>query len=925
MKFQRATILLPCHSLEDFPVHLLGDEAHELLVAWSALWHPAVMAALGAPPDWRRADDPPSELHDLIALVPGASRHELEPGWNDRAQQSAALVLEQFGSREKVVAQVFAAADTAPPEISADLVAEFWALAIAFLLVELLTRQMRYYSNLDEDRFRDEATKAAHAAVAGDENTVREQLQVCHDMLGESRNQFYPVDSYLIDLTLAAETTGGDALLASFDAAIPTNLMLSGSTLEQLAARAPAALASLRDAVEAKSVCLVGGEYVEEELPLQSLEQLLDNLERGRRVFEQQLAAVPKIYGRRRFGLSPALPLVLSRLGYAGALHATLDAGIFPAGSQAKTGWESHDGTTLDALACIPRDARMPESILSFPRTLGEAMDMHHVACVAFAHWPGHASVWYHDLRRAAKWGPALGKFVTLEEFFETSSMVDSSTRFEADEYVSPYLRQAVDAQRDNPISRPIELQHAAAETLLATGLETLATLAGAKPSAAVEPAESASADRVQARLDDLAEPLLGKNAGQPLGLLAVNPTGSPRRMNVQLSGFAGAPAVSDTIRAVDNQQRLEAVVDVPAMGFVYAPAAAAVRAAESVATAEENRLRNDFFEVVINRTTGSLQSIHLHGRRGNRLSQQLVLCGGERNHPAAQERQANSVMAADRVEVTAASAALGEITSQGRLVDYEGQHLADFTQVFRLWRGSRVLDMEIELQPAVELQADPWTSYFASRLAWRDESAILWRSHLGGAQPTLATRFDAPEFIEIRDAEGSVTLLTGGLAYHRKIGFRMLDTLLLVRGEQRRKFRMAVAVDLEHPAAAALALHHDAARLAMPAAGPASPRSAWLLHQDSKAVVATHWSVLFADGAPVGIRTRLLETEGRSAQVRLAAFRDFVVAHETDLAGNPLRELRLEAGQAPLSLAPHEWVQLEARWVGPAQDQERG
>ena len=45
MKYQELIILLPCHSLEDFPTYHEGDDAHSLLASWSALWHPALLAA----------------------------------------------------------------------------------------------------------------------------------------------------------------------------------------------------------------------------------------------------------------------------------------------------------------------------------------------------------------------------------------------------------------------------------------------------------------------------------------------------------------------------------------------------------------------------------------------------------------------------------------------------------------------------------------------------------------------------------------------------------------------------------------------------------------------------------------------------------------------------------------------------------------
>ena len=48
MKYEELIILLPCHSLEDFPLYHEGEEAQGLLANWVALWHPALVAAAGA-------------------------------------------------------------------------------------------------------------------------------------------------------------------------------------------------------------------------------------------------------------------------------------------------------------------------------------------------------------------------------------------------------------------------------------------------------------------------------------------------------------------------------------------------------------------------------------------------------------------------------------------------------------------------------------------------------------------------------------------------------------------------------------------------------------------------------------------------------------------------------------------------------------
>ena len=78
----------------------------------------------------------------------------------------------------------------------------------------------------------------------------------------------------------------------------------------------------------------------------------------------------------------------------------------------------------------------------------------------------------------------------------------------------------------------------------------------------------------------------------------------------------------------------------------------------------------------------------------------------------------------------------------------------------------------------------DPWNSYYAARFAWPDETADLWRGVGLARQKTDAARLEAPEYLEIDNGSGRLTIFTGGLPYHRRSDPRMLDTLLVVRGE---------------------------------------------------------------------------------------------------------------------------------------------
>jgi alpha-mannosidase len=272
------------------------------------------------------------------------------------------------------------------------------------------------------------------------------------------------------------------------------------------------------------------------------------------------------------------------------------------------------------------------------------------------------------------------------------------------------------------------------------------------------------------------------------------------------------------------------------------------------------------------------------------------------------------SVMAGDSIETTIATTTLGEVVTRGRLLDFNGNKVASFVQTYRLWRGSRVLHVEVELDPVEEPRADPWNSYYCCRFAWSNELAELFRTVSETRQPAAEKRFESPHYVELADEKTSTTILTGGLAFHRRHEERMLDTLLIARGERQRKFRIGIGVDLAHPLHEALGLLtppvvlHDVRQ-------PSSGSSGWLLHLSSRNVIATSLAPLEEGGRVAGFRVRLLETAGRPANLSITAFRPIKSATTVDFLGNMLSELKIEDGKIKLDLAAAEWVEIHAHW----------
>jgi len=996
MKFQELLILLPCYGFEDFPHHHEGDDAESLLACWTAMWHPALIASAGRPPGWARVDSPPEDLRDRLLLVPTISSGELPTGFAQRAAAEGALLIRKPIDRQDILdaalgwlatpdaageknvpadspaeaaglreeRQTPEGSDAGRQEIEQpsagsptsaavpdDLAADFLALGYAYLQIQILTRQMRYSSNLDEVHFNNQLLEAARQATDGDTDAAREKLGACFDLLAEERDHFYAVDAYLVDVTMTAATTMGEPLARELAGPAPGNLLVTGELLDEMARHDPETLTRIGAVLSEGRWGLIGGEATEPPLPLMSLEAILAELRRGRQLFERHLGRRAEVFGRNRFGLTPVLPQLLAKSGFIGAFHATLGDGRFPQGTQAKTRWEGNDGTGIDALAKVPLDAGRADTFLGLAARLSESMDMDHVATVCLAHWPGHASRWYEDLKRCAKYSSALGKFVTVEQYFRDTYAPGQYDRFDADEYRSPYLKQAVIHRRPDPLSTGAAYWR---RRLTVEGVRTLQTLATLI--AGAERGDSDSLDALIAEVDrHIESPLTGpledhldeaaaavqsqlsallpREAKPPRpGYLIWNPLSFARRVAIDVSELAGPPNVGPPVYAVGEVGATRhAVVDLPPLGYVWLEAGdGPVSVKRGTPPLAENRverdnafvLRNEFFEALVNPTTGALQSLKDYGARGNRISQQLALRQpGPRPRPGDPYQEPDeiaeySVMAADEVVVSASCPALGEITSRGRLLNRNGELLATFQQRYRVWRGSRVLQLDVEIDPREELAADPWNTYYACRFAWGDETAEITR---GNQQLRFALtrnkRFEATDFVEIASGNSRTSILTLGLPYHRLVGSRRLDSLLLVRGETCRRFRLGIGIDVAQPVQDSLS-QLVAPRVELETAPPPAPPSAWLFHFDVKNVAATAWTPLLEDGSVVGFRVRLLEIAGRSTRVRLSGMRPIGAARTCNFVGDSLGDLRVDEGRAVIELAGHEWAEIEARWA---------
>jgi len=959
MTYNDLLVLIPSHSLEDFPTELGEKPAEGLLNPFAVIWHPALIASAQRLPRWRRADDTPPIEPNTLVLIPTKCSDQVPDSWVERARREGMNVVTGITERQPLIDAVLAPLD-AVPALDPELVADFLAFGHVYIQSELLTRHMRNFSHLDEPHLEREIVAAAKAACSQDGEAARKHLRHCFEMLLECRERFYPVNCFLLDLCLVIPRLGGEKLQQLLRTEGTVNLMITAADLEQIAAEHPDSLAMLRDAVQAGRVELIGGEYEDLGTPLLDLDTTITQLSKGRKAYEKLLGRAPSIWGRRRYGVTRQLPQLLDRAGFTSALHLVMDDGFYPDEEQSKLRWEGADGSTLDAFSRIPLAGDSASSYLRLPVRLAESMDHDHVAGVGIARWPEMRTPWLDDLKRADKYASVLGKFTTFGEFFTRTEHPGRHTDFPADKYLTPFLVQSVARQEANPISRYVDwwsrnagLKSAAWTRAMAALLwsrDWPADLAAVDESVAkahpdADAAATAAAGAAIGKLESAARGAAaeifrqGTTTGGP-GWLVLNPLAVARKACVTLPGEA-RPAADPAQRSVQKTDGGSlAVVDIPSCGFAWIPAGSSVPAKTSSKErvppmAEGLTLRNEFFEVHISETTGGISQVRTYHRSPNRVSQQLafrfprertITVGGAAAAGAAtggEEPQTiqtyYSEMRRTAARVLATGPAMGAIETFGEIVDQQSNLLlADFRQEVRVYRGKPIIELLVELKPSRKPEGDPWSNYFCSRFAWKDSSAALTRSMQMGASPVgEQDRIEAPHYVEIADEKWRTTILGCGLPFHRLAGDRMLDTLLIVEGETRTSFRIVIAVDDQYPLQAALDAMTPPVVIPLENGPPAVGESGWLVHIGTKNVVLLGMHPLHGDqgddlSTAGGVALRLLETEGRSKVFKLRLFKPPKSARQRDFRGHTVQTLHLEQDAVVVHVSPHEVCEVE-------------
>jgi alpha-mannosidase len=945
---RRLIALIPDDGRE--PAAGLADaEAEAAWAAASALWHPALLARSGRLPLAEDTASPSVPEPGDVRVVAAGSAARL--GHEDRlAEESAgAEVVEGVLDRLEVARSVLARLDPDATlgDVSDPIALDFLALGTARRMLRDLTAAMGHADCLDAESLAREAIGGACAWAEGDRPGATNRLRAAFELLTQAREKFYPVDAYLVDLLLLDPSEPAGALAGALEARSPFTVLSPARGIDALASVEPAALAALRQAVDDGWADVAGGPFDESDEPLRPVESILWQYRQGARTYRAHLdGRSVETLARRRFGLYPMLPQIARRFAIRFAVHLGFDAGRFPLPAEAKRLWEAPDGTTVESLTRAPLAADRPAQGVRLPWVLARSMKDDHVATLPLLHWPSPLAGWYLDLRRVAAYSPVLARWVTLNDYFHLTDRPWDVFRPSADEYVTPYLSQAVARGDAAPISGRVDLHRSRARLDALVWLDAVS--AALKPAAEApttagpdellpplarfadveEALETGRVAEAEGRLDALlpehaarlARAIVGDGAGGRPGYLVFNPLAMPRRAAVLLPGASPGLPPEGPLRASQlTEEGLWGVVDLPGFGFAWVPGGPpeSLDAPGRPGVSASGRvIRNEAVEVEFDEATGGLRGIRTPGEQPSRVGQQLVAVG----LVSPDGQPLGSRMRGESFEVEYAGPALVQALSRGQITDEAERPVARFSQRVRLWTGRPTAELGItldDLDPAflhrLGRAADPWECFLACRWAWPESEAELRRTSLLAPSATKADRPETPDALEIVGRRRRTALLFGGLAHHRRRGGRMLDTLLVAGRESRRTFRLGVALDLEQPFHAALDLTAPTPVVPVSAGPPRTGPAGWFFHLDRPGVAVTRVEFTGGtDGRGPGLIVHLLETGGRATRSRFRVFRNPTWARQTDFQGDLIVDLPVEGDAVLVDLAPHELARVE-------------
>jgi hypothetical protein len=913
------------------------------------LWHPALIFGANEPPKIDSSYDHDMPSAGQVFAIPSAPPLFQPDDWSYRVGNAGAIRFETTPDRTVTLSNLRHALSEAvsgndpeakqafgAPEIHAlaqlpvDKLAPFFGLGFGYLMIESLFDAMEHEHLLAVEEFWSDIQQAIAALLKPEGGDVcRQHLEQAAARLLAAREVLYPIAVHVLDIAMLDENRLDAPLPASFALEFPLNILATGQALERLATDYPDRAAALRGKlnpeIQPPVLEICGGHYREREDALLSTESQLWNFRKGKASAKQTLGVEVDVYGRKRTALHPQTPQFLRATGFGHALLLNFDNAVVPNHRATVVNWSSPDGKSIDAFTRVPLNARQPQTFFNLVYSLHQSITGDTAPTLALLHQGEEDFPLYTDWLALSRLAPVFGRWTTFSRYFSDALAGEYAGAANADDFFSDYLEERINAHRCDPVSafarhararRRIDAAWALASVHRAMSGATEADRAAvAELQAAEDALETEGLDgvpdcpspsiAVATRLEHewakkLAARLQIRSAENQPGHMLLNPCAFARRVALELEPVAEPFLVEGPVKAAQfDSDKCRVVVEVPPLGFAWVsrkgtPGVAAPKA--RIRLADPNMVRNEFFEAEIDPVTGGLRSFRDLRTRANRVGQQLVFNPGSR-------------MEARQINVTINGAALGEIVSEGVILDEQNETLATFRQRFRAWMSRPLLDVRIEIEPKQLPAGYPWHSYFGARFAWRDERAALMRGVQGTSNTTNHTRPLSPDFLEIRAGRSNTLIFPGGLPFHQRHGSRMVDVVLIPEGETCRTFDLGLALDRENHMQTALGFISPIAIVPTSKGPPHIGPSGWLFQVDAPNLLMTSLKPVENSRA---LQAHFMETTGFGGTADWRCVRDPASAAVLDGEGTPAIDLPITGDAVRIDFSANDLLRVQ-------------
>ncbi len=896
--FAECCVIIPCSTIEDFPSRLDSAGARSLLGGLTVAWHPRLIASMRRAPSWHRSDDSPPPIrvpapgqHSAgnepggesttlrrLLIIPevcvstlpadvregidrdAVSLHEL-PVPEDLAYHAACEVRVRVSSRSDALEKLSEAATmfspegvSAPWQSSGDAPAargqaklriderDFFALGYTWWQTQILTRRLRYTSNLDQIYFETRLVVAAENFVAGDVAAATEALHDCYDALAEERDHYFSSDPAIVDLTLLTPGTldswldrlSSPSLASEGDAAAtdrtgldtPENILVdeavAAAILSGDADRRERFRASLKfresdspnPLHEAIGWC-GGGPSCDFSFDASSIASCEARITAAIQTVQESGASPVTVYARLGGGVAGEWVPAIAAAGFRGIIPIDFLGGRgFDDESKVLLGEGDHE---IEALTAKPIDADDDTSFLTLAAKMGEAIDRGEIATALLVHWPGGGCESFHDVRRAASWSLCLGKFWRIDEYF-----IEGERPFHhgASPNSSPAPVQTVGELYERRAGLAADLQLQRDNNL--RGFAALLDPARFVPAAAPTASANHQAD-FASELPQLIATSIGYSVDvdashattPPANTLLLHPAHPATRTGVTVAGNVSAKFGS-IFHAEATGGTTKMIADVPGWGFTLVGAAATKHAGDDANSPsaiqralrwfsggpkkmiDGNQFSNEFMETTIDRVHGGVDAVYSGPGRGNRFSMRLMLSPRSKVDPESKTDATQSPWQTmcTRMETMEDSRHRAVMALEGefrpnpdasapateRNQSGSLRQATKWQAQYRLERGSRRLLYRVRFDAGADQAApigDAWKTCPVLRMAMAEASPIVRAISREKLIRTSARSFTSSLGFVIDEESRSTLIACAGASVHRRCGNRFFDTVI--------------------------------------------------------------------------------------------------------------------------------------------------